>query len=151
MPPTSRGSLQSEQILMIGLQSEGYPVDMEASMSTVDAPTVIETLMEIERELAEGDGSTYEDRLSDDAIVVLPGRVLDKPTTVAVMGGSPAWDGLELRNGRLHVLDEDTAILTYRFEGRRGYERYDAVLSSTYVRQSGGDWELAFHQQTPLP
>ncbi len=144
-------SLHPELILRIGLQSEGYPVDMEATMSTVDAPAVIETLMEIERELAEGDGSAYQDRLSDDAIVVLPGRVLDKPTTVAVMGGSPAWDGLEFRNGRLHVLDEDTAILTYRFEGRRGYERYDAVLSSTYVRGHGGDWELAFHQQTPLP
>jgi hypothetical protein len=112
---------------------------------------VIETLMGIERELADGDGSTYVRRLSDDAVVVIPGRVLDKPATVAVMGELPAWDGHEFRNGRLQMLDEDKAILTYRFEGRRGYERYDAVLSSTYVREHGGDWELAFHQQTPLP
>ena len=111
----------------------------------------IETLLEIERELADGDGSTYRRRLSEDALVVLPGRVLDKSATASVMGKSPAWDGHEFRNGRLRVLDEDTAILTYRFEGRRGYERYDAVLSSTYRRDHDGDWELAFHQQTPLP
>jgi len=110
----------------------------------------IETLMAIERELADGDGSAYLERLCDDAVVVLPGRVLDKEGTAAVMGHAPSWDGHDFRNGRLRVLDDDTAILTYRFEGRRGYERYDAVLSSTYVREHGGDWELAFHQQTPL-
>jgi hypothetical protein len=110
----------------------------------------IEALLEIERELAEGDGATYSRRLSDDAVVVVPGRVLDKPGTVAVMDGTPGWDELSFENGRLRVLDDDAAILTYRFTGRRGYEEYDAVLSSTYVREHGGDWELAFHQQTPI-
>jgi hypothetical protein len=123
---------------------------MEAHMKNGLGPD-IETLMEIERELADGDGSVYLERLCDDAVVVIPGRVLDKAATVAVMGDSPAWEGHEFRNGRLQILDEDAAILTYRFEGRRGYERYDAVLSSTYVRESGGEWELAFHQHTPLP
>ena len=92
--------------------------------------------MEIERELAEGDGSTYRDRLSDDAVVVIPGRVLDKSSTVQVMEGSPGWDDLSFANRRLRVLDEDAAIVTYRFDGKRGYERYDAVLSSTYVRET---------------
>ena len=46
---------------------------------------VIEALMGIERELAEGDGSTYRERLSDDAVVVFPGKVLDKSSTVAAM------------------------------------------------------------------
>jgi hypothetical protein len=124
---------------------------MEAQAKIDQSGPDIETLMAIERELADGDGSVYLSRLCEDAVVVIPGRVLDKETTAAVMGGSPAWDGREFRNGRLHVLSEDTAILTYRFEGRRGYERYDAVLSSTYVRERGGEWELAFHQQTPLP
>jgi hypothetical protein len=128
---------------------------MEAAQATSGIGSAvgpdIETLMSIERELADGDGSVYLQRLCDDAVVVLPGRVLDKASTASVMGDAPCWDGHEFRNGRLRVLDEDTAILTYRFEGRRGYERYDAVLSSTYVRESGGDWELVFHQQTPLP
>ncbi|HEY1355658.1 MAG TPA: nuclear transport factor 2 family protein [Solirubrobacterales bacterium] len=128
---------------------------MEAAQATrgkgIEIGPDIETLMEIERELADGDGAVYLRRLCDDAVVVLPGRVLDKAATAAVMGDAPSWDGHEFRNGRIRVLDEDTAILTYRFEGRRGYERYDAVLSSTYVRERGGEWELAFHQQTPLP
>jgi Domain of unknown function (DUF4440) len=110
----------------------------------------IETLLAIERELAEGDGTTYRRRLSDDAVVVVPGRVLDKPGTVAAMDDSPGWDELSFENGRMRVLDEDAAIVTYRFSGRRGYEEYEAVLSSTYVREHGGEWELAFHQQTPL-
>jgi hypothetical protein len=124
---------------------------MEAAQKISGTGPDIQTLLDIERELADGDDTTYLRRLCDDAVVVLPGRILDKPATAAVMGASPAWDGHEFRNGRIRVLDEDTAILTYRFAGRRGYERYDAVLSSTYVREHGGDWELAFHQQTPLP
>ena len=120
---------------LIGLQSKGYRVDMTATMSDPDTP-VIETLMEIERELAEGDGATYRDRLSDDAVVVVPGRVLDKSSTVEVMEGSPNWDDLSFANRRLRVLDDDAAIVTYRFTGKRGYERYDAVLSSTYVREA---------------
>src|SRR5262245_16926834 len=123
---------------------------MEAHVKTDLGPD-IETLMAIERELADGDGSVYLRRLCDDAVVVLPGRVLDRDGTAAMMGDKPAWDGHEFRNGRLRVLDEDKAILTYRFQGQRGYERYDAVQSSTYVRDHGGDWEIAFHQQTPLP
>ena len=67
------------------------------------------------------------------------------------MDSTPAWDDLSFDSRRLRVLDDDAAIVTYRFTGKRGYERYDAVLSSTYVRENGGDWELAFHQQTPLP
>lgn len=124
---------------------------MEAQASTKRGGTDIETLMAIERELADGDGSVYLRRLCDDAVVVIPGRVLDKAATATVMGDAPSWDGHEFRNGRLQMIGEDAAILTYRFEGRRGYERYDAVLSSTYVRGRGGEWELAFHQQTPLP
>ncbi len=124
---------------------------MEAQANTERGGTDIETLMAIERELAEGDSSVYLQRLCDDAMVVIPGRVLDKAATATVMGAAPSWDGHEFRNGRLQMIGEDTAILTYRFEGRRGYERYDAVLSSTYVRERGGEWELAFHQQTPLP
>lgn len=124
---------------------------MEAHLKTGRAGPDIETLMEIERELADGDGSAYLRRLCEDAVVVIPGRVLDKASTATVMGEAPCWDGHEFRNGRLQILDEDAAILTYRFEGRRGYERYDAVLSSTYVREHGGEWELAFQQHTPLP
>jgi len=61
----------------------------------------IETLMAIERELADGDGSAYLERLCDDAVVVLPGRVLDKEGTATVMGRAPSWDGHDFRNGRL--------------------------------------------------
>jgi hypothetical protein len=124
---------------------------MEATQTRSGQEPDIQTLLEIERELADGDGSTYMRRLSDDVVVVVPGRVLDKSGAVAAMDDTPDWDGHSFRNGRLRVLDEDTAILTYRFEGRRGYERYDALLSSTYVRESDGEWELAFHQQTPIP
>ena len=40
------------------------------------------------------------------------------------------------------------AILTYRARAVRGdTERYQALVSSVYVRRDGA-WKLAFHQQT---
>lgn len=45
---------------------------------------------------------------------------------------------------------DDIAILTYRARADRGEdERYRALVSSGYVRR-GGEWKMAFHQQTPL-
>ena len=42
------------------------------------------------------------------------------------------------------------AIIAYKATGRRQADEapYLTFASSTYVR-AGGDWKLAFHQQTP--
>ena len=116
----------------------------------VDAADRAPSILAIERELAAGDGSTYERHLTDNAIVIVPGAVLDKPATVAAMNQSAGWDELAMSEEQVIALGEDALALSYKFAGRRGESEYAAFLSSVYVR-SGGEWKLSLHQQTPLP
>lgn len=112
-------------------------------MSNLDA------ILEIERELAAGDGATYRRHLREDAVVIVPGQALDTEATVAAMDASPGWDSFEMTEERLVPLGPDAAILTYRFHGRRSDSEYTALLTSVYARDDG-PWKLVFHQQTPL-
>jgi Domain of unknown function (DUF4440) len=112
----------------------------------------LETLLSIERELAAAaDGGPYRRHLRDDAVLVVPGQALDKQSTVVAFDNpeSPPWDDFSLAEPKLLMLGRDAAVLTYLFAARRGENSYDAILSSTYVRE-GEDWLLVFHQQTPL-
>lgn len=106
-------------------------------------------LEELERELAAGDGATYAQRLRDDAIVVLPERVLDKAETIAEIDAAGGWDAFAIDGVREHPLGEDSALVTYRFHAHRGAFEYSAWLSSVYARDEQ-EWKLVLHQQTPL-
>ena len=110
-----------------------------------------EQLLRIEHELARGDGATYERHLAEEAIVVVPGDVLDRAATVEAMDASEGWDEVSIGEEAVRELGPDVALLTYLFRGRRGQDRYAATLSSAYIRDGKGCWKLAFHQQTPHP
>lgn len=115
----------------------------------VDGPT--EELLRIEHQLARGDGSIYDRHLHEEALIVIPGDRLDKHSTVEAMDASPGWDEVSIGEEAVRRLGSDAALLTYVFRSRRGEDRYSAILSSVYVRDGGGAWKLAFHQQTPHP
>ncbi|MCS0498963.1 nuclear transport factor 2 family protein [Protaetiibacter mangrovi] len=102
-------------------------------------------LMQIERRLADGRGDVYSEVLAEDAVVIVPGAVLDKAECVAAMDASTGWDSVALEAPRL-IENGDVASLVYRFRGVRGQQRYTATLSSTYRLRSR---ELVLHQQTP--
>jgi len=106
-------------------------------------------LEEFERELAAGDGATYAHRLREDALVVVPQRVLDKAETIAEIDAAGGWDGFEIDRVREDLLSEDSAVVTYRIQAHRGAFEYSAWLSSVYTRDADG-WRLLLHQQTPL-
>ena len=107
-------------------------------------------LLGIERELSGGSGDAYRRHLTEDALVIVPpGQTLDRETTVAAMDESPGWDEVSLEDARLLTLGEQAAIITYTFTGRRGENRYAAVMTSAYG-QRGDEWKLVLHQQTPL-
>jgi hypothetical protein len=108
-------------------------------------------LLRIEHELARGDGATYAQHLTETALVVVPGDILDKPATVEAMNASARWDEVSIGEETVRELGPDAALLTYLFRGRRGQVHYSATLSSAYVRDGEGCWKLAFHQQTPHP
>lgn len=107
-------------------------------------------LIEIERELAAGNGDAYRRHLAEEAVVVVPGAVLDREGCAAAMDESPGWDAWEISGERAVGLAPDSALLTYRWRSARGDVRYSAVLSSVYARRDGR-WRLVLHQQTPDP
>jgi Domain of unknown function (DUF4440) len=115
-----------------------------------DANGLAEELLVVEHQLARGDGTTYQRHLDEAALVVIPGETLDKPATVEAMDASPGWDEVAIGEESVRELGAGAALLTYLFRGRRGTARYEATLSSAYVRNDGS-WKLAFHQQTPHP
>ena len=109
-----------------------------------------DTLLEIERALGGGTGDTYREHLTDDAVVVVPGAAIDREQTAFAIDATPGWDEFEISSERVVRLTDESAVLTYRWSSRRGDETYEALMSSVYVRQPGGDWKLALHQQTPV-
>ncbi|MEP7762898.1 nuclear transport factor 2 family protein [Sanguibacter sp. 25GB23B1] len=108
--------------------------------------SIVDDLMSSERRLATGAGTDYDAVLHDDALVIVPGAVLDKQECVAAMDASPGWDSVDLREPRL-LRTAETATVVYSFIGQRGSTTYEATLASTYVRQDD-TWRLLVHQQT---
>ena len=89
--------------------------------------------------------------LSEDALLVVPGMVIDKPTFLTAMGTEPAWTTFRIDKPRVVELTSDCAVLQYEATGTRdGQADFVACMSSTYVKRDGS-WRLAFHQQTPNP
>jgi hypothetical protein len=112
--------------------------------------TLSEDLYALERELAGGDGDTYRRLLTNHAVVVVPGQVMNKLQTVQAMDSSAGWDEFSFDEERCTEINDATAVLTYRFSARRGEDfRYQALMGSVYTL-SNGSWKMAFHQQTPL-
>ena len=113
---------------------------------------ILQELLEIDESLARGTGDDYRERLTEDAVVVLPGiGLLDRESCAAAVdeAGAPGWGEIEISDARLVSLTDDAAAIAYRFEGERGSSRYVALMSSAYVRLDGA-WKLALHQQTPV-
>lgn len=111
--------------------------------------SLVDELMALEHRLARGRGADYQEVLADDALVVVPGAVLDKEACVAAMDDSPGWDRVDLRDPRL-LGRSGVATVVYEFEGWRGDWCYRAVLASTYAEEQDGR-RLVLHQQTPAP
>jgi ketosteroid isomerase-like protein len=93
----------------------------------------------------------YDELLTEDACVVVPGMILTRAQTLESWQQVPPWVHYELTDERTLPLGDDAAILTYAGTARRSEgEPYSARFTSVYVRQDGR-WKLAFHQQTPNP
>jgi uncharacterized protein DUF4440 len=99
--------------------------------------------------LGRGEGRAfYGEILADDAVVVVPGAVLDKEQTLASWDGVAPWQWYDLI--WREVLDLDAAaVVIYDVTAQRPPESpYRATVCSTYARRPDG-WRLLLHQQTP--
>lgn len=111
---------------------------------------VLDQLLAIEIELADGSGDPYRRHLADDAIIDVPGAVMTREACAAAMDESPGWDEREISDERLTAVGREGAVLTYRWRSRRGDQTYAAVMSSVYARNRRR-WRLMLYQQTPEP
>lgn len=124
----------------------------EASSS--DAVQLTRTLVALERNFWKSDADFYERHLSAAAVMALPvpAGILRRDEIVASIAEGQPWAHLRIINPRVVTLSPTSALLTYRAQASRKGDssEYLAVVSSAYVL-SGGEWQLAFHQQTPEP
>ena len=93
----------------------------------------------------------YRDCMTENALMVVPGFVVDKAMFLQSIGSEPAWTSFKIEDPRVVELTPDSAVVLYRARGiRPGQKEYVAQMSSTYVKR-GEVWKLAYHQQTPDP
>jgi hypothetical protein len=111
-------------------------------------PDLHEDLLSIEHQLAGATADAYRRHLADDAVVIVPGAVLDRDGCIAAIDASPGWDAFEITGARTLPVGSDGAVLTYHWHARRADDVYQATMSSVYTRRDGA-WRLLLHQQTP--
>ena len=130
------------------------PSESTASSESSAAAEFTRALLALERRFWKGDAAFYERHLLADAVVALPvpAGILRRDQIIASVADGPRWAKLRIVNPRVVRLSDTSALLTYRAQASRegAAAPYLTVASSAYVL-TGGEWQLAFHQQTPEP
>ncbi|HET7043778.1 MAG TPA: nuclear transport factor 2 family protein [Gaiellaceae bacterium] len=112
-----------------------------------------DTLLELEKQFwrAASDRDAYAERLSHDALHVLPGwGVASRAAVLEGVAGAEPWESFAIEEPQLLALGEDAAALVYTAQARRrSGQKYSAAVTSVYRRERGR-WLLALHQQTSL-
>ncbi|MCU1441960.1 MAG: hypothetical protein JWQ59_110 [Cryobacterium sp.] len=94
-------------------------------------------------------GEYYRMTMTRDALMVVPGAVINREQVAASFATAPPWDSYELREPAVIRLGERAGILVYRARAVRGNETVELRMSTTYLFEDGG-WCIAAHQQTPV-
>jgi hypothetical protein len=109
-------------------------------------------LFEIERNFWTGDAEFYRRNLDEKCLVVFTemSGLMARNDIAATIKDASRWQKLHIDDKSSLALSDDVALLSYRANAMRDKgETYQALVSSAYVRR-GGQWKMAFHQQTPL-
>lgn len=96
-------------------------------------------------------GEFCDEWLADDAVMIVPGMVIDRATFLEAVAHEQPWASHRIEEPRVVHLTDDSAALVYRVKAqRRGQPEFAGLLTSMYVNRAGR-WQLALHQQTPMP
>ena len=101
------------------------------------------------------DGGFYRRTLTGDASYVGSSGVNTREEIARIAEGSPCKvDGYQLSNEHVNSISPTVALLTLRATsdltcGTRSIHS-DAWVSTVFVRE-GGDWKIAFHQESDVP
>lgn len=114
---------------------------------------VRDDLLKLETQFWTGDADFYREHLDDNCLLAfaeMAGVMGKEDIARMVEKDPPQWSDLKFEDKDMIEPADDVAILSYKASGKRGTgAAYNAVVSSGYVKR-GGEWKMAFHQQTPL-
>lgn len=92
-----------------------------------------------------------DDWLADDAVMIVPGMVIDRATFLEAVAHEQPWASHHIDEPQVVHLGDDSAALVYRVKAQRdGEPDFAGLVTSIYVKRAGR-WRLALHQQTPMP
>lgn len=132
---------------------EHYAERWRQLLSSFDQQALEETLLAFAAvfrdAVSAGDAAFLDEHMADDAVLVFPGERYRKPEVVATIGGHPPYEDVRFRDPQVVRLGPDTAILTCHVTGRISGGAFTNFESSAY-RRTGGAWQLAFLQSTPV-
>jgi hypothetical protein len=117
---------------------------------------MIDRLLELEERgwqaLSSPDPAKFcEEWLADDAVMVVPGMVIDRMTFLRAVDHEQPWTSHRIEEPRAVQLTDSAAALVYRVTAQRdGQPEFVGLLTSVYVEREGR-WQLVLHQQTPVP
>jgi hypothetical protein len=113
-------------------------------------------LLELEEQgwqaLSSPDPVTFcEKWLADDAVMIVPGMVIDRATFLHAVGDEEPWASHHIEDSRAVQVTDEAAALVYRVTARReGQPEFAGLLTSVYAKRADR-WQLVLHQQTPMP
>jgi len=129
-------------------------------VATVDPPRVLIMHAQLNRELIEVERrgwealctdeaeAYYRHHMTEDALMAFPFGVMTKEEALSAMAEADPWSSYEMADPRVVMLSPDSGVVVYSVTAQRGGQApFSGILSSTFVRR-GGDWRLAFHQQS---
>jgi hypothetical protein len=100
--------------------------------------------------LCTSEGVRFYDRLmADEAVMVFPMGVFDRSGSLDAIRSAAPWTSYELESVTVTEPTPAVGVVTYHATATRNGHPYEAWMTSVYVRDSGGDWRLALHQQSP--
>jgi hypothetical protein len=95
--------------------------------------------------------SFCEEWLANDALMIVPGMVIDRETFLDAVAHEQPWASHRIDEPRIVQLTDDSAALLYRVTAQRASQpEFAGLLTSVYVKRAGR-WQLVLHQQTPMP
>jgi hypothetical protein len=110
-------------------------------------------LFALEQQFWPGNADFYRQHLDDKCVVAFTemAGVMDREQIAAMTKDGQRWRDLRLTRKGFLAPTKDVALLTYEMAAtRENGTPYKALVSSAYALR-GGEWKMAFHQQTPLP
>jgi hypothetical protein len=109
-------------------------------------------LLTLEKGFWTEDANYYREHVDDQCLLAFTEMAgVRSNEDIASMRGGSNWKNIDLDEKGFVQLSDDSVLLTYEVHAQRktGDEPYAAIVTTAYVKR-GGEWKMAFHQQTPL-